>query len=411
MKRLLSAALLVLTPVTASAEYGNELTRWNTASPREEAAAPAPAPEKPADAPLAAPTGPAVVEKADEKKDDKKVSAGSAVLTPEQLAKLQGFFFSASIDQYVGLGTFIDPNLYSSVGTWVNAFVSYRKVIGGRNFSLGVQPFGAQGVTYEYTMPDNLTGRRVINDDARLALSMPALLKEKVTGIVFSPNITVIVPTTPESWHAGLITRVGLGGAANRVFGLPQGSLMVSISGFATYGIYTSTANVTKAPNGPTRASDTATTLCRNGENICNIAGNNPAVAVRGGIGATWLATDFFFVSMSYGVIAGWNYAVTNDPNDPNNPHGRDVNGNPVARAGMVGNESQFGSVSVAINITDVLSASLYLYNLAPILQSNRKDWAFPFLDVTTRETADGRGLTGLQKNYTILGLSLAATF
>ena len=59
----------------------------------------------------------------------------------------------------------------------------------------------------------------------------------------------------------------------------------------------------------------------------------------------------------------------------------------------------QFGSASIAVNITDVISASLYIYNLAPMFSTDYKTVRFPFVDVT-----------GIPNNYTILGLSLAAT-
>jgi hypothetical protein len=398
VKRILSAALLVLVPVTARAEYGTQASRWNESSPRQEAQQPAaPAPEKTAaDAPVA-PAPAETVVKGDEKQEE-KVSAGSAVLTPEQLAKLQGFFFSASMDQYMGLGTFVNPNLYASLGTWVNAFISYRKIVAGKNFALSVQPFGAQGLTYEYTMPDNATGRRIVNDDARLALSMPALYKNQATGIILSPNLTVIVPTTPESWHAGMITRVGAGGAAQRLFALPVGQLQATLSGFATYGIYTQTANVVRA-NDRRDAQGNNVVLARGGEQIADIAANNSAINLRWGVGATWLASDWLFFSASYGMIANWKYAAVGNV-DEFTPKGTDVNGNGVAWTGMSASQLQFGSVSVAVNITDVLSASLYLYNLAPLLDTQSKNIRFPFADVT-----------GIANNYTILGLSLAATF
>ena len=396
MKRIMSAALLVLTPVSAWAEYGSEASRWERSSPREEQQSPSAGPAAPEKQPDAAPAGPQTVVKEGEKKEE-KVSAGSAVLTPEQLAKLQGFFFSASMDQYMGLGTFVDPNLYASAGTWVNAFLSYRRQLGGRAVALGIQPFGAQGITYEYTMPDNYTGRRIVNDDARVTVSMPALYKNQLTGIVLTPNFNIIIPTTPESWHSGLITRIGLGGSAVRMFGLPVGSVQASVSGFATYGIYTGTANVVKASD-RRDAQGNNVVLARGGEQNADIANNNAALALRWGGGATWLASDWLFFSISYGQIASWKYAATNNI-DEFTPKGMDVNGNGVAWTGMSPSIAQFGSVSVSINITDVLSASLYLYNLAPLLDTQSKNIRFPFADVT-----------GIPNNYTILGLSLGAT-
>lgn len=399
MKRILSAACfaLSLTPGTVLAEQGTELAHWGASStaPQQTDGEKKDAPAA-ADAPAQPPAsgGPATV--TTEKKEEKKVSAGSAVLTPEQLAKLQGLFVSASIDQYVGLGTFAAPDRAAAVGTWVNAFLSYRKIIGGRNYALGVQPFGAQGVTYEYTMPDNATGRRIVNDDARLVLSMPALYKDSLTGITLNPNINVIIPTTPESWHAGLITRVGVGGTAARGVPLPQGLLQLSLGGFATYGIYTQTANVVKIDDRRDKQGNNVV-ITRAGEQYADIANNNSMINFRGWLGGTWLANDWFFVSMSYGVIANWKYPV---PTDENTPKAFTSSGQGVARGGLVEDILQFGSVSIAVNITDVMSASLYLYNLAPMFTRNYQGVRFPFVNYT-----------GLTQNFTIVGLSLAATF
>ncbi len=405
MKRILSAACLVLTPVTAlapfsaQAEQGTELAHWGASSTPQQYDGqkdePSQDPKQQDQAPASA--GPATVEKAEEKKEE-KISAGSAVLTPEQLAKLQGLFFSASIDQYVGLGTFVAPDRASNVGTWVNAFLSYRKIIGGRNYALGVQPFGAQGVTYEYTMPDTETGRRIVNDDARITLSMPAVYKDSLTGITLNPNINVIIPTTPESWHAGLITRIGLGGSAQRGIPLPVGSLQASIGGFATYGIYTQTANVVKVDD-RRDAQGNKVVISRAGEQYADIAGNNSMINFRGSVGATWLANDWFFVSAGYGVIANWRYPSVSQV-DQYTPKTLTDTGQNAGRTGMVEAISQFGSVSISVNITDVMSASLYIYNLAPMFSRDYKNVRNPFIDVT-----------GLPNNYTILGLSLGATF
>ncbi|MBL8949484.1 MAG: hypothetical protein JNK82_01815 [Myxococcaceae bacterium] len=403
MKRILSAACLVLTPVTALAEQGTELAHWSqsqSSDSQQQGEAPATPPAQPSDAPQQAPAsgGPAATATEAKPAEEEKVKAGSAVLTPEQLAKLQGLFVSASIDQYVGLGTFVAPDRASSVGTWVNAFLSYRKIIGGRNFALGVQPFGAQGVTYEYTMPDNATGRRIVNDDARIALSMPALYKSSLTGITLNPNINIIIPTTPMSWHAGLITRLGVGGSAQRGFGLPIGSLQASLGGFATYGIYTQTANVVK-PDDRRDQQGNNVVLTRAGETYADIAGNNSMINVRASVGATWLVNDWFFISGGYGVIANWKYPSTNQ-RDQFTPQGMTSTGQNSAREGMVEDILQFASVSVAVNITDVISASLYLYNLAPMFTRNYQGIRFPLVDYT-----------GLPNNFTIVGLSLAATF
>jgi hypothetical protein len=387
------AALVALAPHSAWAEHGTELSRWQSSSPAQQYGA---EPAAKTDA-AKADASPATVSGAEPKKEE-KVSAGSAVLTPEQLAKLQGFFFSASVDQYMGLGTLVDPAHYANIGTWVNAFISYRKRIMGHSFSLGVQPFGLTGITYEYTMPDNPTGRRVVSSDARMSLSMPALYKSAFSGVTVTPSVNLTFPTTPESWHAGLITRVGVGLSMDRVWDIPMGQLETYFSGIGSFGIFTRTANVTPAV-GAVDQDHHHIDLGRPGEIYSDNAGNNPAIAAQASLGVTWLATSYFFVSTGYTIIGSWRYPVTNMV-DQYTAMCSTTTGQSCANAGMTLVPLQSASVSVAVNLSDVMSLSAYIYNYAPLWSPAQNGVRNPWVDAT-----------GLPNNNTIVGLSLAATY
>jgi hypothetical protein len=229
-----------------------------------------------------------------------------------------------------------------------------------------------------------------------------------VTGIVVTPSFNVIIPTTLESWAAGLITRLGLGLAANRTFGTKLGQVIVSASAIGTFGIYRNPAKVayTEKMNevvtpkvGPENVINGA--ICpRHSVNTCDNAGNNPLVSMQAGVNVTWAPKDWLFFSLSYGIQPNWNYASTKE-RDENTSKAVDSNGDPVASVG-IGNglALQSGSVSVAINLTDAISASLYVWNWAPIWSSEVKRWRFPFWD-----------FDGPANNYTVMGLSLSATY
>lgn len=354
----------------------------------------------PAAAPAAAPATPAAAtaQTTPQPAASTAPSAGSAVLTPEQLAALRGFFFSFSVDHLLGLGTFVDPQLYANFVANVNAFISYRTRLFGKAFSLGVQPFGLLGISYEYTLPDVSNGRRLSWSDARIALSMPALLKEKTTGIVFTPSFNIIVPTTLESWGAGLISRLGLGLSMNRNFKTPIGMFIANFGGLGTIGLYTNTQSVVR-PTALRDASNRPLVLCREGESACGINNNNSFLALQGSLSLTWVATDGIFVSLGYGMQTGLKYAAASKV-DEFTPPSLDQNGNPVARTGMSRSDTQSASISLSFNLTDAISGSLYLFNFAPLLTADQKSVRFPLIDVT-----------GLANNNTAVGFSLSATY
>ncbi|MDP3576093.1 MAG: hypothetical protein Q8S42_36030 [Archangium sp.] len=325
-------------------------------------------------------------------------SAGSAVLTPEQLAMLSGFFFSFSVDHLLGLGTFVDPQLYANLSANINAFISYRTRLLGKAFSIGFQPFGLLGFSYEYTLPDAANGRRWSWSDARVALSMPALIKEKNTGIVITPSFNVIVPTTIESWGAGLISRLGFGLSMNKNFKTPIGTIIANFGGLGTIGLYTNSQSVVR----PTTLKDPAghqLVLCRTGETACGINNNNSFLALQGSLNVTWVARDGIFLTLGYGMQTSFLYAAATTV-DEFTPPTRDTNGNPVARTGMSRSDTQSASVSLSFNLTNSISGTLYLFNFAPLLTADNKSVRFPLIDVT-----------GLANNNTAVGFSLSATY
>ena len=404
----LTSLLLVLLPGAALAS--ETITPAKSSAPIA-AAAPAqatppaqdqPAPPSPGETPPPAegekPVEGNTIQQQQQAQSPATASAGSAVLTPEQLAALSGFFYSASIDHSIGLGTFIDSTKYAYLNGIVNAFVSYRTQIKGRAFALGVLPFGGTGFIYEYTLPDTSTGRRLTWSDARISLSMPALFRNKATGITLNPSLQVILPTTPESWQAGLISRLGVGVSLNKNFATPAGLLIANISGSSTFGIYKSTANVVTRPSGPS-SDGRLTVLCRTGETVCGINNNNSAIALSISPSLTLAATDWLFFGISYSIGANWRYGVISSP-DGMTAKGLDVNGEPLAHAGMTGVSTQSAVISASINITEVWSATLYLYNFAPLLTQDGSHVRFPFVDAT-----------GLANNNTQIGFSLSATY
>ncbi len=194
MKSLKAAILVVvvLAPILALAK---EIPTTNPT------AAPAPKPAAPAAAPTASTSASA--------------SASGALAALEEKEKQGGWTLGVELDHSLGTGTFVDPALYSYFGATLSVVPRY--VFVARDVKLAVS-LALRGA-WEYTLPDNENGRRFSPGDTRLGLSAPGLYKNEFTGITISPSMGVLIPTTPESWQAGLITNLSVGVALARPVG------------------------------------------------------------------------------------------------------------------------------------------------------------------------------------------------
>ena len=193
LKNLKSAILvLALAPILALAK---EIPTTNPT------AAPSPKPAAPAAAPTAGTTPSA--------------TASGALAAQEEKENQGGPSIGIELDHSLGTGTFVDPSLYSSFGATLSVVPRYVFSAGGLKFALSLAIRGG----WEYTLPDSENGRRFSPADTRLGLSAPAILKSDKLGISFSPSIGVLIPTTQESWQAGLITNLSVGFALAKPVG------------------------------------------------------------------------------------------------------------------------------------------------------------------------------------------------
>jgi hypothetical protein len=193
--------------------------------------------------------------------------------------------------------------------------------------------------SYEYTLPDTETGRRWAIYDTRFSLSAPAFFKEKaVTGISFTPSLGLIVPTSLESWNAGMITAISLGLTASRSFG--NFDFRASVSGSRS--IYGQAASGYRNPDpagkgiAPRDSNGNLLAICRPNETLCATGGMNPAWAVSASGSIQWRASGSFLFYIGYTYIRSWKNPADGDvgPSDPLRPQALDVNGNAAAKPG-----------------------------------------------------------------------------
>ena len=300
--------------------------------------------------------------------------------TPEEQAAQSGFQTAITLDHYLGMGTFDNPELYSSLSAWLTINPQYL-------FTIGKQRLVASAVlrgSYEYTLPDVDTGRRWGIFDTRLGLSAPALFKETaVTGIAFSPSAGLTIPTSLESWNAGLITSVSLGLTASRSVGTVDFRASVS-AGRAFYGQpYNGRRNptaTTPTAAEPRDSNNNLLQVCRPGELFCAAANNNLAWSGSASLSVQWRATGSFLLYAGYTYIYSWREAATNDPNDPYTPRALDSQGNPVARAGYGRGDRTSSYFGGSYQLNEHYSIDLGVSTIQTPLFNDNQHVRFPFL-------------------------------
>lgn len=252
--------------------------------------------------------------------------------TPEEQAKQSGWQLITQLDHYLGVGTFVDARYYSYLAAWLTVIPQFL-------FSVGNQRLVASATlrgSYEYTLPDAETGRRFGIFDVSLGVSAPAFFREKaLTNIAFTPSFGLTLPTSPESWNAGLITAFRVGITASRSVGTVD--FRANVSGSAS--IFGQQVNGYRNPtlNGsdlPRDAQGNLLVVCRPGEALCGNSNNNSAFSVSVGGQIQWRATGSLLFYGGYTYIRGWRYSA-NVAQDEYTPKGVDSNGNPVARVGL----------------------------------------------------------------------------
>lgn len=250
--------------------------------------------------------------------------------TPEEQANQSGFQLVTALDHYLGTGTFVNPQSFSSLSAWLTIIPQYLFSIGKQRLVASASIRGA----WEYTLPDAETGRRWSIFDTRVGVSAPALFREKLTKIAFSPSIGVTLPTSPESWNAGLITSINAGVTMSRSIGTVDFRANVSGSGF----FYGQAVNGYRNPdpvNGtsPVDSNGNRLVICRPGETFCGYAGMNPLASLSMGGQVQWRATGSFLLYVGYTFIKTWRLPASTEV-DAYTPKALDANGNPVAKPG-----------------------------------------------------------------------------
>ncbi len=251
--------------------------------------------------------------------------------TPEEQANQTGLQIITSLDHWLGVGTFVDSRSYSYLQA--NLTVQPQFLFGIKGTRLAASATLRAG--YEYTMPDSDTGRRFQPADIRLGLVAPALFRDRaITGISVTPSVGLLLPTSLESWNAGLITSLSVGAAATRSFTTAVGGFDFRASFGGSRGFFTNPVNGIRATvAGRSDQFGNQTVLSRPNELFSASAGMNTAWSMNIASQVNWRASGEVIIYAGYTFIKTWREAATATLDDMS-PKAFDSNGNPVARAG-----------------------------------------------------------------------------
>lgn len=305
----------------------------------------------------------------------KKSALANAVQarTPEEQARQSGFQFFVQLDHNLGAGTFVDAQLYSYLAASVTVAPRYLFAIGGKR----VVASATLALGYEYTMPDVATGRKVSYGDLRLGLSSPALFVDKAfTGIAFSPNVGLTVPTSPESWNAGMITAVSAGVTMSRQ--VKMFDFIGSIGGARSF--YTNAVSGVR-PSDARDGNGNLVVICRPGETVCGFSGMNPAWSFNIGLNVQWRATGSLMVYAGYRFFKNWRHAAASTV-DEFTPKALDANGNPVADTGPGQSDRTSTFVGASYQLNEHYSLDLGVSNAQAPLHDDNVNVRFPFLSL-----------------------------
>jgi hypothetical protein len=351
----------------------------------------------------AAPAAPAGGDKKDEKKDP-KAAAGAAsaqpqqqnalanavqARTPEEQANQSGFQFAFGLDHWLGTGTFVNPQTYASLVAAPSLSATYLFGFAGKKFAANARIWAL----YEYTLPDTPNGRRFFFQDTRVTLVAPGFLREKVTGIAFTPSAQLVLPTSYESFTAGVYGGFALGGALTRSIKAGKGGFDFRLNVGANA---TAARPLVGVPNPTTPQRDPFGNLVvigRPDETFASVVGNNPLFGASVGGSVNWRTGGNLLLFAGYSYARTWNQAPTVDPNDQFIPAALDSNGNPVARAGPQGLDLTRAFIGASYQLNEHYNIDLYAFTIQTPLVNVNGTWVprapiGSFIDAASNNTS-----------------------
>ena len=293
---------------------------------------------------------------------------GEGIAAPALSSK--PFRVAVTLDHSVGSGTFV-KDYYAYVAARIGITPSYAFQLSG----VKLLASGRISGSYEYTPPDNPTGRRLSWDDVGLDLSAPRFfVDEKRTGIALSADVGATIPISLQSIWSSAITGLSGGVSGSRRWGKLTllGRLGASKTLFASLD-----RRVPQGLAGQRDAQDHALYICRSDPHGCLIAADRvpPLWSMGGGLNAAYAPTGKLEFSIAWGLGKTFQYPVAVDELSTRAVYS---DGTPVARA-QGQSDRMVGAFGARYRLTEAISASLEVGTIQPPLTADGKAVRFPF--------------------------------
>lgn len=296
---------------------------------------------------------------------------GIGARSAEERAEFSGFRLAGELDHTVGQGTFVNPAYYALATGTLALVPSYAFKL--RSVKLSAS--ASLSLSWEYSLPDNLNGRRVDYSDLRFSLAAPVLYKEKWTGITVSPSIGATVPISLSSWNASTLTVLSGTLALARSFSrFDVGYRFAIARGFHGNPL------IAQRASDATDAQGNRLCLFRPGETLCTPFGTNTQLSLSNRLEASYQATQKLSVGLGLGLLNAFRYPISEEAVDAYTPRTVDSNGALVAR--QVGRYDRLSaSLSASYTLTDQLSLSGGVSTDGPPKTKDGQRFRFPFYD------------------------------
>jgi len=286
-----------------------------------------------------------------------------------------GVHLFVTANQSVGTGTFVDPNSYGDISTGIIFAPSYAFDFKG----IRLMATGRWLFSYEYTLPQNPTGRRYNWSDLQFGLSAPRVFTERHTGVSVSPSIGLSAPISYTSQWNGSVTNLALGAGFSRSFIHDRLTVNYRLGGSHGFFIHPAVI-VSTSTGGSSDANGNPIFLCRASDTYCASNGMNTDWTVSNTVSVDFKITEKLSVAASYWLTNTWRYAAA-DGTDIYTPQAVDSSGNPVANSGMGRTDSVVTSLSANYELTRYVNLSAGTYTTSPPKTMDNQGFRNPFFD------------------------------
>jgi len=325
----------------------------------------------------------------------------NVLLLREQSTRAKNWGLLLTMSTYAGSGEFVSGNVHGQSRYFAQIY-DFRPTYGFNFFTHRLRLQGRVAFELDYTPPPNGTNpaRQWRPYDSSIALADDTLYHWDATGILFNTAFRVTLPTSYESINVRQqYLALGLTLGARRLVGPVQ----LSFTSSSTKYINGSHVAVATRIGRDTDGSEFARGGRDQPQDLdAGYANNNWLFANT--LSATFLASDNFAVSASFGLLAFVKYSIVSDRDQFTSPNADAGAG--TAQRFSSSLEASYDLSHVTKDVLDLpfrLTAALGAYATTPVQQNDNTGWIPPLIINASTSHATN--------NYGSIYLDLTAIF